>query len=215
MAKRPADLSGQRFGRLVAIAYDSGRHEWRCRCDCGSETFVHVHALRSGKQVSCGCFRRSRPAHNRTHNRTLTTEYRTWRAMKRRCLNPNASQFAYYGGRGITICQRWIDSFEAFLADMGPKPSPKHTLDRHPDPNGPYEPGNCRWATQSEQVTNSRTALRLTHAGITDTAAGWGRRLGMKATVICGRLFHGWSVERALTEPIHYRGQDHRHSARS
>lgn len=199
--QRQADLTGQRFWRLVAEAYDRARHEWRCRCDCGGTASVRVTALRKGAQVSCGCWRRERPAPNRTHGRTLTPEYRSWRAMKRRCLNPAASQYAYYGGRGITVCDRWRDSFEAFLADMGPKPGPAYSLDRHPDPDGPYAPGNCRWATQGEQVKNSRAVRWLIHDGVTDNVAGWARRVGLPARLIALRLSRDWTVARALTTP--------------
>jgi len=120
--------------------------------------------------------------------------------MKRRCLNPNASQFALYGGRGITICQRWVGSFEAFLADMGEKPSRGHSLDRI-DNDGPYSPGNCRWATAKDQVANSRMAKLLTHDGVTDTLGGWAARVGFNHGVIAARLKRGWSIADALTKP--------------
>lgn len=200
------NLTGQRFSRLLALEYVKAKNAWRCLCQCGTEKYVNTTALRQGKIISCGCARDERVgAMNLRHGATHSPEYTTWRGMKGRCLNPKASQYPYYGGRGITICQRWLDSFEAFLADMGTRP-PGMTLDRILV-DGNYEPGNCRWATPTEQVTNSGTALRLTHNGITDTAAGWGRRLGMRPGFIRGRLFHGWSVERALTEPPHDRGQ--------
>ena len=135
---------------------------------------------------------------NRRHGMTLTPEYRTWRGMKQRCLNPKATQFSYYGGRGVTVCNRWRDSFEAFLADVGPRPNGM-TLDRFPNAGGNYEPGNVRWANQVQQVTNSRAVHRITHDGIADTIAGWSRRVGLPAKLIALRLHRGWDVSRAIT----------------
>jgi hypothetical protein len=129
-----------------------------------------------------------------------TTEYQSWMAMRQRCLDPNFRFYFRYGGRGIKICARW-DSFQAFLDDMGPKPSPEHELDRFPDNNGDYCPENCRWATKKEQARNRRTNHLLTFQGITLTIAEWGEKTGIGRKNIAARLRKGWSIEKALTTP--------------
>jgi hypothetical protein len=127
-------------------------------------------------------------------------EYGSWRAMKDRCLNPRHSAYDRYGGRGVTICERWL-TFANFFADMGPRPTPEHSLDRV-DANGNYEPENCRWATDAEQNQNSRKNRFLTHDGQTLCVSEWARRIGIKAATLEQRLNLGWSVERALTAPL-------------
>lgn len=118
-----------------------------------------------------------------------------------RCERPESQSFAYYGGRGITICRRWRESFEAFLSDMGPRPSPTHEIDRK-DGDGDYEPSNCRWATAIEQNWNRKCVRMLTHNGETMPIAAWTRRLGMGEFTLYNRLRRGWTVERALSEIV-------------
>ncbi len=163
-AARTIDLTGKRFGRLVAQAKDRSvtddEARWRCRCDCGRETRVRSSSLRNGTSQSCGCLRQellcARPVkHGHTTHGKPTPEWDAWHSMKQRCLNPNHAAYANYGGRGISICQRWVEDFEAFLADVGLKPDPELTLDRI-DNDGNYEPGNVRWATWSQQNSNQR-----------------------------------------------------------
>ena len=151
------DLTGQKFGRLIAIEKTDRRSGkgsivWKCKCDCGKETFVSSSSLRSGNTQSCGCLNKELVT---THGMKNTSEYRSWQSMKDRCYNPNYNQFKDYGGRGIIVCDRWKDSFENFFSDMGPKPSNKHSIDRI-DNDGNYELGNCKWSTAREQVRNRR-----------------------------------------------------------
>lgn len=147
-----------RFGRLEVLhpidkSLWRGRNaEWACECECGEIVFVHSGDLVSGNNRSCGCLRRGRRVENL---RRASRTYSSWRGMKDRCLNPNSVSYPLYGGRGITICDEWI-TFDGFLADMGERPEGM-SLDRI-DPDGNYEPANCRWATPQQQVDNRRMA---------------------------------------------------------
>jgi hypothetical protein len=154
------DHTGQRFGRLLVLGKSSMRLSgrdtaWDCACDCGTNKTVRGYLLRTGQTKSCGCIGRERiGALRRTHGLRGTAEYRTWAMMRVRCHNERNPAYKWYGGRGIRICDRW-SSFESFLADMGPRPSLKHSLDRI-DSDGDYEPGNCRWADTKTQGRNRR-----------------------------------------------------------
>lgn len=131
-----------------------------------------------------------------------TAEYKAWMSMKHRCLNPNATNFKHYGGRGIKVCDRWANSFQAFLDDMGKKPTARHTLDRI-GVHGNYEPGNCRWATHSEQSKNKKNSMILTFQGKTQCESDWCAELGLPRRVIFQRIKKlKWSVEKALTTPL-------------
>lgn len=193
------DISGQRSGLLVAIRpLDARRRNcvvWRCRCDCGREVEIPVVSFRRNK--SCGCTKgKSSIRHGHALQGRVTREFITWASMHARCSNPNARRYARYGGRGITVCERWKD-FAAFYADMGARP-PHHSLDRI-DNDGHYSPENCRWATWKQQNRNTRANHKLTLNGITDCIAGWAERTGIPPRRIASRLCRGWTVERALT----------------
>jgi hypothetical protein len=156
------DIAGQRFGRLLVLSYAETRQKkayWLCRCDCGAERVVCGGNLRKGTSQSCGCLHNEGMVERfRKHGEgghPWTPEYRTWRALRNRCRSPKGQTDSRYGGRGIKVCERWED-YEAFLADMGRRPSPKHSIDRWPNNDGDYEPGNCRWATTTEQRLNQR-----------------------------------------------------------
>ena len=157
-------MIGNRFGRLVVV-YRDGRSgndaAWQCRCDCGKTRRVRADHLSSGATTSCGCYRRANLLSMVTkHARAGTPEYRAWKGMKTRCTNDREKGWKNYGGRGIRVCDRWLNSFEAFLADVGPRPSPQHSIDRFPDNDGNYEPGNVRWATRKQQSENRRKPSR-------------------------------------------------------
>lgn len=154
------DLTGQRFGELVALSLVSPG-KWLCRCDCGVEAVKGAQSIRDGKTRSCGCLRgRTTAARNRTHGearcrgRRMTKEYKAWLHMKWRCTSPGYWAFEHYGARGIRVCDRWMASFEDFLADMGRAPA-GFSLDRLDCDRG-YEPGNCRWASANAQARNQR-----------------------------------------------------------
>lgn len=155
------NITGQRFGRLIALAFShTGKWSkpiWTCLCDCGKQTSVSSEDLRTGNTASCGCLHRERAATlNFKHGRSRTSLHNRWKEMMGRCYNPKHPRYADYGGRGITVCERW-HIFANFLADMG-EPPPRLTLDRI-DNNGNYEPRNCRWATVSEQNSNTRRSI--------------------------------------------------------
>jgi hypothetical protein len=156
---------GERFGRLVVV--EGGFKKWRkaayrCRCDCGAESILAVSNLVSGNTRSCGCLSRDRKVErgraSAKHRMIKTPTYYSWSGMVQRCTNPKSKQWPDYGGRGITVCDRWL-TFANFLADMGERPRGL-SIDRI-NVNGSYEPGNCRWATAAEQAQNQRrTKLR-------------------------------------------------------
>lgn len=194
------DLTGKRFGRLTVIGRVP-KFEWRCVCDCGTERVIHRSRLLSGSSKSCGCLRRElRRAAMTTHGQRSTREYRVWGGMKNRCFNANNKNFGSYGARGITVCERWRDSFAAFLEDMGRPPSASHQIDRINN-DGNYEPGNCRWAMPAENSRNRRSTVVITYDGVTKAASEWANDLGMNRHAILDRLKKGWSVKDAITTP--------------
>jgi Staphylococcus phage HNH endonuclease len=162
MPTRPIDLTGARFGRLVALSIEPPKrpdagYRWLCRCDCGTTKSIARGDLTAGYAKSCGCLRAEWNKRTHTkHGGYGTVEYSAWIRMIQRCEDKNLKAYKDYGGRGIRVCERWRHDFPAFLADMGPRPSPTHSVDRFPNNDGNYEPSNCRWATKREQRLNQR-----------------------------------------------------------
>lgn len=199
------DLIGETFGRLTVEARGEknrwGGYRWVCRCKCTNVITVDSNNLRRGLTTSCGCYRNDRVRETcGTHGQTNSTEYWSWSHMKRRCTDPSHPRYADWGGRGITVCDRWRDSFEVFLADMGPKPSLEHSIDRK-DNGGNYEPGNCRWAIAKEQSRNTRRNHMLTYNGETRCVSEWSEATGINHQTIHERLKRGLSVADALGMP--------------
>lgn len=208
------DMAGQRHGRLLVTrrAGSIGKlAAWHCLCDCGREAVVCGAKMRSGNTLSCGCLHNDTLVARTTKHGAAKSaacpngsrEYRSWCAAKTRCYNQKFASYPNYGGRGITICDRWRFNFADFLSDMGLCPH-GHSLDRI-DNNGPYAPGNCRWATGVTQANNTRANHFVEHGNERHTVAEWERIKGWKEGVLKRRLLSGWPVERALTEPVrHY-----------
>lgn len=212
MAKR--DIVGTTFGRLLVLSEAPSMADSRGKkqgmviasCSCGASVVIRRNALITGNTRSCGCLQREETSARHTrhgHSRPgrSTPEVVAWHAMKQRCYYTQNINYKSYGGRGIRMCDRWLHSFESFLEDMGPRPSPQHSIDRI-DTNGHYEPANCRWATRTTQQRNTTRNRWLTLDGITRSMAEWTELRGWGRSVIESRLARGWSVERAITVPL-------------
>ena len=213
-------MIGSKHGRWLILAEaerdKNGQRQYLCRCDCGTERVVRKFPLLYGKTLSCGCLvvevvssvnvRRTRHGHAKDNR--VTKEYRAWAGMKSRCYDPKLSDYGIYGGRGITVCERWRDSFEHFLQDVGmcPGVGREWSIDRI-DSNGHYEPGNVRWATAKEQSNNTRANRLLTVDGITANVVQWSEMTGINRGTIQHRLNRGWSESDAVKTPPMKRGR--------
>ena len=193
------DLSNQKFDRLFVLRKDLSKKSphWICICDCGNTKSISSKSLKSGHTKSCGCLHKEKISkinyiHGNSKSDNESSEYKSWCQMKYRCYNDNFINYHRYGGRGIKVCDRWLNSFENFLQDMGKKPSKKHTLDRI-DSDLDYSPENCRWATQLIQQGNRTNNVWIEFNGKNMILSDWGRFLKVKPEAIRYKLKKGIS----------------------
>jgi hypothetical protein len=198
---RPHELTGHRFGHWTVLEHIFPG-KWLCRCDCGNEAAILTDNLTRGKSRSCGCQKNAAISKAITkHGKVKTKTYRAWGHLKGRCLNPGDRVYALYGGRGITVCDRWLNSFENFLADMGEPPTKAHSIDRI-NCDGNYEPGNCRWATSQGQALNQRRNRYFSLGDESHTLTEWAEIKGISYTRLYQRIaILKWPLERAITQP--------------
>lgn len=204
------NLTGLEFGKFTVLSYagqsKDSRALWTCKCSCGTVKVVTAHHLKRHTH-SCGCLRKevnSTNSRNTKHGLSKTLAYPVWISMKSRCTNTTLQEYPRYGGRGIKVCDRWLESFENFYEDMGERPSKAYSIDRI-DVNGDYEPSNCRWASRKEQANNRRNTFKIMYNGIEQTGLELSKQFNIPASIIRGRLRWGWTIERALSTP--YQGK--------
>lgn len=202
------DLTGKRFGRLIVQCRVPSRKKnhkprWKCLCDCGNMIETQASQLQQGQTKSCRCLmaERTREA-NTTHGKTGTRIYRIWSGMLNRCRNPNSKDYTHYRKRGIHVCRAWY-RFESFYADMGEPPTGSHELERLDNSRG-YEPGNCVWATATQQARNRRSNVLITWSGKTQCVSAWEQELGFSSGRLSRRLRSGWSLKRAIETPVNH-----------
>lgn len=184
-----SEMIGRRFGRLIVIEFIERKLThifFKCKCDCGNYTVVSSNNLRRNHVQSCGCLQRERASnYHFKHGESLnkTTEYRTWKLIKYRCSNINDKKYSHYGGRGVTMCKEWMESFETFLKDMGRKPCHNYSIERI-DVNGNYDKNNCKWATNYEQNRNKRNNIWLQYNGKRMVLQDWAKEIGVSYSTI-------------------------------
>lgn len=221
-------MVGKRFGRWTVIERASKEVKgvyWLCRCDCGTERVVNGRMLRTGCSVSCGCYAREASSQRMkdltpdekkkfaryTHHQSDSRLYRIWWGMRERCYKSNKAEYKHYGGRGITICDEWLEDFMNFYNWAMSNGYEDHLSIDRIDVNGNYCPENCRWATRKEQSNNTRQNRFLKFNGETHTVKEWADIIGINVVTLRGRLRTGWSVELALTTPTLKRGETIKH----
>jgi hypothetical protein len=206
------NLTGRKFGRLEVKALSDHRAKnnkilWHCVCDCGNETDVLAASLKRMTSQSCGCLRKEMLSQSKTtHGKSASREMRSYSQMKQRCCNKENKDYAFWGGKGVTICDQWLDSFENFLKDMGERPA-NTTLDRKNN-DGNYEPNNCRWATQTEQNRNRSNSKNITINNETKPLYVFADLFGVARTAVSQRINqYGWTIAMALLIPTKQRNQ--------
>lgn len=188
--------TGKKYGKLTVLEYSHVKRgvHWKCLCDCGNATVVSGHHLRAGTTTSCGCLQRI------SNGMSGSPVYKVWQAMKTRCYSEKCRHYKNYGARGITVSDRWLESFNHFYKDMGDKPFEGATLERKDNSKG-YSKDNCKWATRREQMANTRTSRLLTHNGETKCMSQWASDIGIDTKTLAYRLKQDWTTEKALTTP--------------
>lgn len=201
------DLEGKKFDRLTVVSYagktNRGQSKWECVCDCGTVKTIQGYLMTSGASRSCGCLRKEITKKRETkHEKSKTLTYSAWCSIKTRCTNPKSQYWNTYGGRGITICDRWLHSFENFLLDMGEIPFGGAQIDRI-DNDVNYSPDNCRWVTNKENQRNKSNNHLITYNGETLTLAEWSDRTGVPYKTLHNRINNcKWEIGKAITEKV-------------
>ncbi len=188
------NLSGKRFGRLLVVGFShrdkGGRAHWAVRCVCGGQKVVEGNRLKTSTTRSCGCIKEK-------HGKTGTPTFVSWTTMKQRCYNKNTKAYKHYGGRGIAVCDRWLESFNHFLLDMGERPKGL-TLERINNGKG-YSKENCKWATYEDQNNNRRDNILIDYNGISLTLPQWSKKLGINKSTLYNRLnVYCWPIQKAF-----------------
>lgn len=194
---RIVNLIGSRYGRLLVIAFSGKRKNnryWECQCDCGVVTVVAGGEICRGTVVSCGCLRKEKAT---THGMYKSSEFKIWQKMKSRCFNENHHGYKDYGGRGITVCNRWL-KFENFLEDIGNRPSPRHSIDRI-DVNGNYEPSNCKWSTLKEQARNKQNTFYIEIDNKKMCLSEFCEVYSLKRSTARWRIKNGWCLAKVIS----------------
>lgn len=189
----------EHLGRI----YKNKSHYYLCRCICGKIKKIRGDKIKEGSTKSCGCktrFKKNCISHRKTHGMSHTKEYAAWQGMKGRCFNPNDGEYGNYGGRGISVCEEWVNSFETFFKDVGPCPTKGHSLDRI-RVNGNYCKDNVKWSNKYEQARNRRNNRIIEYKGKSQTLIEWSIELNIPRLCITKRLKRGWTIEEALETP--------------
>lgn len=203
------DFTGKTFNRWTVIRFagvQENKRMWECKCNCGN---IHTYPTSGlGKTVSCGCFQKEtiiRIMNAKPKIGKRPPEYHVWKSMINRCTNTSSDKYKDYGGRGIMVCGRWLNSFDNFISDMGRRPSSLYSIDRFPNNDGDYEPHNCRWATMKEQANNRRSNILIILNGNTNTLQQIIDSVGMNKQTFKSRLYLGWSIEDIIDRPIKHK----------
>jgi len=203
------DITGQKFGRLTVVEFVEVRKNksyWKCKCDCGKEKITVNNSLKKGNTKSCGCISKEKNS-NLRHGMGSTRFYRIHQSIKTRCLNSNTQHYEYYGGRGVKVCDEWLEfkgfqeMYSSYLEHIKIHGEKNTTIERI-DVNGNYCKENCRWATMKEQGRNKRSNVYIIYKGELKTKGEWLEKLNLNRSLINKRLQMGWTIEKAFETPI-------------